>query len=204
MAKKKIDGVVMSRDSFEDFLYMSYRYCIGRHTIHAACHADTIIRVIKSNPDCMSEERGQFTANDIRNEINNVIRWNDNIHIDGCTNVDVFTRILVESAKYDQPMKYTYRAYEDDIVAEPTANPKKIDEEFTDLFPWIIVANYLDKRTWKKVIVNLNGEEKEIISFQRPYRNSVGKYELAWVGVDCAEYRYTSINPDLIVRIEDI
>ena len=49
-----------------DCMWMSYRYCIGRHTIAASMHASAIWKHCKGR---MSNERALFTAFDINREI---------------------------------------------------------------------------------------------------------------------------------------
>ena len=53
-------------DYEEDCMWMSYRYCIGRHTIAASMHAPAIWKHCKGR---MSDERALFTAFDINREI---------------------------------------------------------------------------------------------------------------------------------------
>ena len=53
-------------DYEEDCMWMSYRYCIGRHTIASHMHAYNIWQNCKGR---MSDERALFTAYDINREI---------------------------------------------------------------------------------------------------------------------------------------
>lgn len=53
-------------DYEEDCMWMSYRYCVGRHTIAASMHAPAIWKHCKNR---MSNERALFTAFDINREI---------------------------------------------------------------------------------------------------------------------------------------
>ena len=53
-------------DYEEDCMWMSYRYCIGRHTIASHMHANDIWQNCKGR---MSKERQLFTAYDINREI---------------------------------------------------------------------------------------------------------------------------------------
>jgi len=53
-------------DYEEDCMWMSYRYCVGRHTIAASMHAPVIWKHCKGR---MSDERSLFTAFDINREI---------------------------------------------------------------------------------------------------------------------------------------
>ena len=57
-----------------DNIYMSYRYCIGRHTIAAHCHAGDIANNAYGR---MSKERMQFMSNDINSSIYNCLHIND-------------------------------------------------------------------------------------------------------------------------------
>ena len=57
-------------DYEEDCMWMSYRYCIGRHTIASHMHAGSIWRNCQHR---MSSERQLFTAFDINREIENSI-----------------------------------------------------------------------------------------------------------------------------------
>ena len=59
-------------DYEEDCMWMSYRYCIGRHTIASSMHAYDIWKNCK---DRMSKERQLFTAYDINREIENCLRF---------------------------------------------------------------------------------------------------------------------------------
>jgi hypothetical protein len=53
-------------DYEEDCMWMSYRYCVGRHTIAASMHAPAIWKHCRGR---MSDERSLFTAFDINREI---------------------------------------------------------------------------------------------------------------------------------------
>ncbi len=53
-------------DYEEDCMWMSYRYCVGRHTIAASMHAPAIWKHCRGR---MSNERALFTAFDINREI---------------------------------------------------------------------------------------------------------------------------------------
>lgn len=52
--------ITITNREMEDFIWMSSRYCIGRHTIAAATHADTIAKVLTANPDILSKEMQEF------------------------------------------------------------------------------------------------------------------------------------------------
>ena len=58
----------------EDYLFMSWRYCIGRHTIAAHCHASTIAQDAYGK---LSKERSQFNSEDINREIYDCLHVKD-------------------------------------------------------------------------------------------------------------------------------
>ena len=68
----------------EDCVWMSYRYCIGRHTIAAHCHAGAIA---ENTYGMMSDERMQFISEDISNEIYNRLNWGNFINMGWYGNV---------------------------------------------------------------------------------------------------------------------
>lgn len=59
-------------DYEEDCMWMSYRYCIGRHTIASTMHAGAIWKNCKGR---MSDERSLFTAFDINREIERCLQF---------------------------------------------------------------------------------------------------------------------------------
>lgn len=59
-------------DYEEDCMWMSYRYCIGRHTIASHMHANGIWQNCKGR---MTDERTLFTAFDINREIESHLNW---------------------------------------------------------------------------------------------------------------------------------
>jgi hypothetical protein len=59
-------------DYEEDCMWMSYRYCIGRHTIASSMHAGDIWYNCKNR---MSKERQLFTAFDINREIESLMTF---------------------------------------------------------------------------------------------------------------------------------
>ena len=64
------NSISLSPKVVEDFIWMSYRYCIGRHTGAAICHANTIKQVIRDSTNAFSDESIQRMVADIRREIN--------------------------------------------------------------------------------------------------------------------------------------
>lgn len=70
LRKFLVNNIKMS-DYEEDCMWMSYRYCIGRHTIASHMHASDIWQNCKGR---MSKERELFTAYDINREIEDRLR----------------------------------------------------------------------------------------------------------------------------------
>ena len=66
MAKKKTESVKMLSQYEENCVWMSYRYCIGRHTIVSHSHAENIASFAYGR---MTPGRTQFMSEDINNEI---------------------------------------------------------------------------------------------------------------------------------------
>lgn len=71
----------------EDCIWMSYRYCIGRHTIAAHCHAGDIANNAYGR---MTKERMQFMSKDINREIYDVLHMHDWFNIDYVWNLQNF------------------------------------------------------------------------------------------------------------------
>lgn len=196
MAKKAKPNIIMSNQSLEDFIWMSYRYCIGRKTIAACMHADTIASVLASNPGLVSPERLAFNARDIRSEINSCIAFKDNIVISsyGRDN-DVLSAFLYGLNEYGDPTKFTFHVDANEMkiteatpVEKPHENYKCVQNDYGDLIPWIKLANWMDESCHRKITVEFNGEVSEIICypFPREVRHEDGRneYVKSWARVD--------------------
>ena len=68
-------------DFEESLLYMSYRYAIGRHTIHSHAHACDILSNWYDRLK-LSPNRMLFTSKDMNKSIEDIMRWSYNIYID--------------------------------------------------------------------------------------------------------------------------
>lgn len=99
MAKKVKEKTTMLSGFQEDCVWMSYRYCIGRHTIAAHCHAEDIANNVYGR---LTPERTQFMSEDINNEIYTQLKfgsfvdmgWYGNIPKTHFRPLDVFFSIL--------------------------------------------------------------------------------------------------------------
>ena len=86
MKKIKRDSTMLSSYE-EDCIWMSARYCIGRHTIASYCHAGDIANHAYGR---MTKERMQFMAKDINREIYNCLHIHDWFVINNIWNLKSF------------------------------------------------------------------------------------------------------------------
>lgn len=202
---KKNNGIVLSNKTFEDFVWMSYRYCIGRKTIAAAHHAETIRSLIVKNPDCMSEERKLFMAKDIRTMINDHVRWRSNVSVEGGWNSDLYSMILYEGSKTpDKKLKYNINTYNNTFTTEEYNEKDYVafDDGFIDYINWIRLANILDTSLHRKVYTNFNGDEKEFICYPYPVKMNDGSYKEMWTSPEKDLILTSYIAEEYIVKIE--
>lgn len=185
----------MSSRQIEDFIWMSYRYCIGRHTIAAAMHADTIASLIQNNPDILSSDRKSFMVKDIRNEIAGVLNWKKCLQLEGNhDNKDVFSILMYELNKYpEKKKKVFYVDVETDVIYRVDSDTtlyefETPDSDYTDLIPWVKLANWLDESCHRVITVEFDGKKQEIECYPYPKqdRNADGTvtYKEVWCSID--------------------
>lgn len=68
----------------EDCVWMSYRYCIGRHTIATHCHAEDIANNVYGR---LTDKRTQFMSEDINNEIYTQLKFGGFVDMGWCGNI---------------------------------------------------------------------------------------------------------------------
>ena len=206
MARKKKNTIVISNDRMEDFIWMSYRYCIGRHTIAAAYHADVIRGLIMDNPDCLSENRKAFMAIDIRRQINDLVCWRSNVHVDGPRDADLYSLILYKgSEKPNEKVKFYVDEFYNTVTTEPCEDDKYVpyDKDFEDIIRWIKLANILDKSTHKIITTNFNGEIKDVECYPYPYKIDNGVYVTKWTSPEKTLVNDSYLADEYIVEIKD-
>ena len=206
MARKKKNTIVISNDRMEDFIWMSYRYCIGRHTIAAAYHADVIRGLIMDNPDCLSENRKAFMAIDIRRQINDLVCWRSNVHVDGPRDADLYSLILYKgSEKPNEKVKFYVDEFYNTVTTEPCEDDKYVpyDKDFEDIIRWIKLANILDKSTHKIITTNFNGEIKDVECYPYPYKVDNGVYVTKWTSPEKTLVNDSYLADEYIVEIKD-
>lgn len=91
----------MINEFMDDCVWMSYRYCIGRHTIAAHSHAADIANNIY---DPAEKDRLAFYAKDINQEIYNIL------HINNFLDFDYIYNIPKEKFK---PLEILYRGFKE-------------------------------------------------------------------------------------------
>ena len=132
-------------DYEEDCLWMSYRYCIGRHTIASHAHASDIWQNCRGR---MKKERELFTAFDINREIEDKMRFNSNgpewhfpctsLNKIYATAIDIFCEFLED---YDIKSKEDYlKYYSIDVILSDNERGYKIEtttweEKLTSMIP---------------------------------------------------------------------
>lgn len=217
MKYNNFKAIITDADLFEDLIWMSYRYCIGRKTIAAYQHASNIAKNLYNNII-----RKDVMAGDIRSEINDMLRWNRNIHINVYTRnpeYDAFTLIiekLIKTYGNDLPDSFEWDnnkyTIENDKVFISDYNDEKptesINNIFTDALPWIKLANSLDTFQHKVVVTEYNGKKSESVCFKFPVISIDNrKIDMRWIDINTYlenPFIDTYISPEYIIDIKDI
>lgn len=204
MAKKKEKCSL-----FEEMLmWTSYRYCIGRHTYVTSLAGEMAQHYYNK----LSDERLEFTANDIRREIYDKLQWlpfNFKIHrmydSDSFNPFDVLMEFIdrVGIMSLDQFLSYSnieYDVHNDKFEWEkktPTIKSYFSISDIDDLLPWTDLASCFDKKNHKMVTLEYEGElhtyrcfkswrKKTIPCEDKPgwCRTADFGWEPVWVSVD--------------------
>jgi len=140
-------------DYEEDCLWMSYRYCIGRHTIASHMHANDIWRNCRGR---MPKDRELFTAYDINREIEDCMRFgsgpqwrfpNTPLNVIYKPAIDLFCEFLEE---YEIKSKEDYlKYYSIDVILTDNERGYKFetttwDEEITSMIPVFKELYYIE------------------------------------------------------------
>ncbi len=228
MAKKK-QIIIKDNDYHEQLIWMSYRYCIGRNTISAHAHAGDIA---KYSLDYLEDSRKQFMARDIRSQINEIIKWNNNISVQNNNYIyesDYISDLLyaIKELYKDQPipldidsgykfnLKIFPNRYDCDLVKKDQNGKLYTDSlrsVYNDLIPWIKLANACDVKNHKIVVTKYEGKIEEHICFGYPlfvnYQGDDG-FTIGERYVDLDSYKQNSyvdryIAPEYIIDIKDV
>lgn len=165
----------------EMLIWTSYRYCIGRKT-----YVSTLAPYIgKKYYDLLSDERLDFMARDIRSCIYDQLRFNIvSFHYEGSVfekernALDDFLTWINENITKDSDWLgikeiICYKdSYSDDapkkfeIRKSDRVTLKPFQSDFEDLLIWEKLASLFDKKNYKKVLIEFNGKEEEILCFE--------------------------------------
>lgn len=195
MAKKKTTEL---SGYMEDLIWMSYRYCIGRHTIAAAHHAGNIA---VNSYHLISRERKEFMAHDIRREINNVLSFSQHIsihdyrdHLTKDALSSIFDHLHVTYGKDIKNSNFDWETtkfnvnmcHVEEVKIEKTDTYNRaLYHEYSDLIPWIKLANALDVSQHKTIVVDYMGKTEEVVCFSYPYMGWNGDLiETKWVDLE--------------------
>ena len=180
MAKKKEKCSL-----FEEMLmWTSYRYCIGRHTYVTSLAGE----MAQHYYDKLSDERLEFTANDIRMEIYDKLQWlpfKFNIHrmydSDPLNPLDVLMEFIdrLGIMSLDQFLSYSnieYDVHNDKFEWEkktPTIKSYFSISDIDDLIPWNNLAACFDKKNHKIITTEYDGKTETYECFKTWVRKSV-------------------------------
>ena len=205
-AMDKNNLISLSPKVIEDFIWMSYRYCIGRHTGAAIHHANTIKQVIRDSINTFSDESIQRMVADIRREINMVLSTPMNVVIDSYSELDLFSLLFLCIEENEDTTKFVYNIHErtGEILKErrldkPIQRWESFECLYLDLIEWVKLANYLDVNSHYKVTVEYNGKQEEHICYAYPVQigNSYTK-----VFSSVLEKGNSYISPEYIITVE--
>ena len=231
MAKKaKINGKEKCSQFEEMLMWTSYRYCIGRHTYVTSLAAE----MAQHYYDRLTDDRMEFTANDIRREILDKLQWlpfGFRIHrmydSDPLNPIDALLTFVQKEnintiEEFAEYANLEYDAHKDTYVFEkktPTIKSFFSTSDIDDLLPWENLAACFDKKNHKIVTIEYEGKKEEHRCFKSWKRKSVpcedkpGYYrcvefgwESVWIPVDgyVAGNQNRYLAPEYITNIDDV
>lgn len=188
----------------EDYVWMSYRYCIGRHTIASHMHAGTIANDVYGK---ISDERMQFISEDICREIYDILHygnfidmgWYGNIPKTHFKPIDVVYSIFskedintLEKVRQIKSIAINWNNEKNDFdysIYYFNKDDKNKDYgrsmmDIEDLEVWQRLANLFDKSCHKKCEL-IDGSIVEYYEYWRKTYNTEGKtYEKVKTPID--------------------
>lgn len=213
MSNLKYNAINLSKSALQDLMYSSWRYFIGRHTIHAYSHASTIQKIIMDNPGVFSDSDNKFNAADIRRCISDNIHYHGNIHITGFNdNVDALTLLIghiVDVNPWDDIEYLKCNEFEIDmgkltVDATPIPEPQQpIDPScISDLGVWCRLANWLDPH-YMVEIESPEGKSKKLCTAWPAVNYSDHAIEMHYHDIqsDRLENGTVYIDPKLITNV---
>lgn len=210
-------------DFKETCIWMSYRYAIGRKSIASVTHA----RDIAQHIDWIPEDRRDFTARDIIQEVNDRLNWWKNIHLEfsyhGGDN-DGFTVLFdwfmdnpqEDPVKYFMEHEWYINLVTKQITVKDRENPPQRQEygfyiepdifnEYSDYKDWINLAKYLKGATHIAAVEyegNIN--EIPVIEWYSCKTWGGGPIKLDKCYTDAKEFPQWYIAPEYIIKVCEI
>ena len=183
MAKKKKETELCSIDE-EMLMWTSYRYCIGRKTYVTSL----AYYIAQKYYDKLSDERLEFTAEDIRDCIADILSFHRccTLRYDGTVSrnrryplEDLLTAMSEngidsqEKAIAVKEISVYCENYSDDapkkfgiITGEENVRDYFDQSDIDELIPWACLASYFDKKNYVTVHTEMNGEKKDVLCYE--------------------------------------
>lgn len=202
------NNIILSSKVVEDFIWMSLRYCIGRHTGAAANHANTIMQIMHKYSHKFTKERKQLIIDDIRREINLVLASQKNICLDSYSDNDIFSLLFYSIEENEDTTNFIYtidtnrmRLLKERRIGDSIKPWESFENLYIDLINWVKLANYLDEDSYYKVTTEYQGKTEEHICYAYPIKIG-NSYTRVFSSVLEVNEKY--IAPEYITKVEPI
>jgi hypothetical protein len=202
---------IPSQSVFEDLIWMSYRYCIGRKTIACAMHADELVPLVKQ----LTSSRKSFMAQDIRREINHIAHIKANVTLEGYRdNYDAYSLVWEYLLNHPEIKDDTeYHWYIDITIGKvecekedkkPERYYESFLDEYHDMNKWCKLASFLDKDKYVVVHTNFDGNEEQHTCFESMYvfRDKIEKQYISVDRYQATPHRCQYLAPEYITSVE--
>lgn len=200
MGKKEKDIIKPLSSYEEDCIWMSYRYCIGRHTIAAHCHANEIAM---NTYDRLTDNLMQFMSEDINKEIYDKLNWSGILHIENVYNVpkhklcplnilyNIYEKENIDSLdkmKTIKTIEVIYDKLSDSfnhtIYYYPNNESNKLFSfmDIYDLEIWQQLADLFNKQNYKKCKILNDKNIEEIITYYETWTHcTIQPYQFKFI-----------------------
>lgn len=202
------NNIILSSKVVEDFIWMSLRYCIGRHTGAAANHANTIMQIMHKYSNKFTKERKQLIIDDIRREINLTLAGKKNICLDSYSDNDIFSLLFYSIEENEDTTNFIYtidanrmRLLKERRIGDSIKPWESFENLYIDLISWVKLANYLDEDSYYKVTTEYQGKTEEHICYAYPIKIG-NSYTRVFSSVLEVSDKY--IAPEYITKVEPI
>ena len=150
-----------------DMLWMSYRYCIGRHSIASNMHAGNIIQNCYNR---LTDEQKSQTSEDIITMINDNVRlinsWYSNIGDPKNVLMEILDYVVKNHLESSFHNIKDINLHTDRFTIDGTIDNSAYDSNIKELLVWCDVASALNKKFHKVVITKMDGQEIEHECFE--------------------------------------